>query len=309
MFQLLQQAIYKNKLSSSNNENRKPVEIIIDTKKFLLSNYCEDKDKIINFENSVYNESFCFIKLKSDFTDEININSSYIILLQECLIHYLKHNENNTNILVDGDVIIDLSFSSYKDGNKLIYYNNEIHDLYIEINENGTVPPEISYPTFPFDFPTTMGLNSTQWIECNVHDFKEQLIKNICFQPLQFQYKNKSVEILLCTTKINYNKETILIDINLENLEITEGLYYDFDGHIDKNLQTQVKSILIKFFSSSDKIFILDSSITVDNLFDKYDNYFFFNPIKYFSLLGGIKNNQLTNFEQNLQYKDVTDDN
>jgi hypothetical protein len=276
MFNLLQS--FQNENTSS--ELRKPKNMFINTKTYLETHYSDNQEKIDYFKSNVYNQSFNFIKSKDSITSTIDYNTEYISLIQECIISYCK---TEFIIMVDGDVIIDTAFpinNNYE--NKLIYYNNEIYDLYDKVNEHGTLIPEISYPTFPLNFSEIMDLNSsTQWLECS-SDFRSQLITNLCFKEIKIK---KDVNIMICTTKLEHKNETILFDINLSYIEDIKDIYFDCDGFLSDSDKEKVMNDVIKFINSYDKLCF--NYVSYDSLFDKYDVEPT-NPV-YYSIVGGVK--------------------
>ncbi len=278
--------------------NRKPMEIVVDTKEYLYNVYGTDQEKIDYFENEVYNESFCFIILKDEIDDTVIINTKYAELLEECCIDYMK--KYNIHTLINGDIIVDNSFDdsftyAYK-YNKFVYFNKKIHDLYTEVREWGTVPPEICYPHFELNYPESMDMNCSQWIDCEFKDFREQLIKNLCFKSIKMKKGKKNskvIDVLICSTKIVHKKENkeieeIYFDINPVNFEIIEDIYWNCDGHISEEYQKQMITYCTNYFELVDKLCFGYASEQADSLFDKYNN-IVDNKITYYGFIGGVK--------------------
>ena len=271
--------------------NRKPMKIIVDTKEYLYNVYGTDQEKIDYFENEVYNESFCFIILKDEIDDTVIINTKYAELLEECCIDYMK--KYNIHTLINGDIIEDNSFEDRYGGNNLVYFNKKIHDLYTEVREYGTVPPEICYPHFELDYPESMDLNCSQWIDCEFKDFREQLIKNLCFKSIKMKKDKKNskvIDVLICNTKIVHKKENnkieeIYFDIKPVNFEIIGDIYC----HISEEYQKQMITYCTKYFELVDKLCFGYASEQADSLFDKYDNNVVDKTITYYGFIGGVK--------------------
>ena len=125
-----------------------------------------------------------------------------------------------------------------------------------------------------------MDMNCSQWIDCEFKDFREQLIKNLCFKSIKMKKsKNKSevIDVLICSTKIVHKKENnkieeIYFDINPVCFEVIEDIYWDCNGHISEEYQKQIITYCTKYFELIDKLCFGYASELADSLFDKYNN-------------------------------------
>ncbi len=251
---------------------RCPQEIKLHTKEYL---YERKKEMISYFETNVYNETFCYIYYKSPLSAEIHVNKEYATLLEECCISHIN-TSTDTPFLVDGDIIVDEAFDNYKYSNKLIYCDGKILDLYLELNKDGMVPPEICYPRFPLDFPESMNLNCTQWLDCNESDFREQLIQNISFEMKEIHGE----VIYLCTTRIVYD-DTLYFNIELS------PVYWSIIDNKDKQ---NVISYCTAYFQEIETICFGYATEQPDSVFDVYNK--LSSSVTYYGMIGGIKDGQ-----------------
>jgi hypothetical protein len=244
-----------------------------------------------------YDGENLYLELSHYEGNEVKICKDYTNVLYQHIFNLMTNDE--IDYIIEGDLIRDTRWEGYRNDGKYIFINNKFYDLYDLIDEEGSLYPQISYPTYPLSIHKEhIKHNSISFIELT-NSIKNDIVNDLKWRDDVIDVENDRNNTTYLSFALEDEKAIVVFSVQHmfdEEFEIDDVCADDYGTIIgDKDrveeIKTKIKASVVKLVNKATMFVVedaIDHDYVINNEFIKSQMY----PQHKFYVVTGVYNDK-----------------